>query len=83
METDTVTLPAYWASAIINGDYSGLDVGEVERCSAAVATLAAEGWSFVDCADESRFTQHYDLYDQGATCSGGDVLEYTIIRRRR
>jgi hypothetical protein len=80
METDTVTLPEYWASALINGDFSGLDVGEAERCRGAVATLAAEGWSFVGCEDEGRFTWHYALYDVGADCKGGSVLEYTIAR---
>ena len=28
MNTDTRILPAHWACPLINGDYSGLDVGE-------------------------------------------------------
>jgi hypothetical protein len=44
IEVDTVTLPAYWASALINGDFSGLESNEAERCQAAVDELA-QGWA--------------------------------------
>jgi len=77
-ETDVIELPACWASALINGDYSGLDE-EAARCMTKVAELAREGFSVVDCADEARFT-NYQLYDTEAERTGGDVLEYTILR---
>ena len=85
IEQDTITLPAFWAGALINGDYTGLDFscedgGEALRCSTAEDELAAEGWSIVSCADEPYFTWSYRLYDPGAACTGGDVLDYTIIR---
>ena len=84
METDTITLPAAWACALINGDYTGFDYSgndaEAARCEAAEAALAAEGWSIVDCAGEARFTNSYRLYDAGADFDGGDVLDYTILR---
>lgn len=89
----TVTLPAYWASALINGDYSGLkdsDPEEAKRCRAKVKELAAEGWSVegIDGQDEdgeveARFTWSYDLYDPGAGVSGGEVLDYIILRSER
>lgn len=84
METTTVTLPAYWCTALINNDYSGLDdqdPAEAARCRAVAAEYARDGWDFVDCEDEAHFTWNYDLYDHGADCRGGEVLEYTIIRR--
>ncbi len=31
IEHDTVTLPAYWASALVNGDYSSLKDWEIEQ----------------------------------------------------
>lgn len=85
IETDTVTLPAAWACALINGDYTGFDYNgadeaEAQRCEAAEAALAADGWSIVDCADEPRFTNMYRLYDAGADFTGGDVLDYTVLR---
>jgi len=87
MDTDTITLPAYWASALVNGDYSGLDGDEAARCERAENELAARGWRVVDVtrgedgeAEESRFTWSYGLYDPDAGVSGGDVLNYTMIR---
>lgn len=82
-EVDTVTLPAYWASLLINGDDSGFaDSDELARARRAMADLESAGWEIVSCDDEARFTRHYQLYDPGAECSGGEVLEYTIIRVR-
>ncbi len=80
--TTTVTLPAYWASALINGCYDSLDEAEAARCEATINQLADEGWAVVSCDDESRFTWNYKLYDTGADCDGGDVLTYTLIKRR-
>jgi hypothetical protein len=45
-----------------------------------VHALVREGRSVVDCADEARFTRNYQLYDPEAEHTGGDVLEYTILR---
>ncbi len=81
MEQDTITLPSDWASALINNDYSGLDdEAEIARCVAVETKLASEGWYIVDCEDEPRFTWSYRLYDPGANCSGGEVLDYMILR---
>lgn len=96
METDTITLPAYWSSALVNGDDSSFDMLDDEfaaRERAAVAyvldELADDGWSVVDVArnDEGEpmdpyFSRHYHWHhpDPGAGVTGGDVLEYTIIR---
>ena len=82
-ETDTITLPAYWASAIINGDYSSLeDPAEAQRCRDVVSFWAQAGWDIVDCEEEARFTWHYQSADPGADCTGGDVLDYTMIKYR-
>lgn len=86
VETDTVTLPACWASALVNGDTSSFsldDDGGVAEIAAITATeleLAADGWSVVDVADDAEpwFTWNYSAY--GGLASGGDVLEYTVIR---
>ena len=83
-EISTITLPAAWASAIINGDYSGLDYhdpAEAQRCRERVAELRGDGWDIVDCEDEAHFTWSYRLADPGADCYGGDVLEYAMVRR--
>lgn len=84
---DTVTLPAYWASALVNGDFSGLDANETKRCKAAMARLAADGWHVVDTVrdndgngEDARFTWSYWLYDPDAGCDGGEVLDYVVLR---
>jgi len=84
IETDTITLPAAWASALVNGDYTSFDYdgddAEAARCEAAEIDLANNGWSIVDAPGEPYFTWSYRLYDSGADCMGGDVLDYTILR---
>lgn len=85
-----VTAPAYWASALVNGDYSGMKEAEATRCAAFVGALAKDKTAIVDVvrdadgqAVEQRFTRAYDLYDPGATCRGGDVLDYVTYKRSR
>jgi hypothetical protein len=88
METSIVTLPAYWASALINGDTSGMDDSEIADMERELEGLSNEGWNVVDVArgddgevDEPRFTWSFGLY--GGNASGGDVLDYVIIRDSR
>lgn len=83
INVDTVTLPAYWASALVNNDWSGLTEVETVMCRAAIARLAADGWSVVSTVDddEPRFTWSYQLYCPEADCSGGDVLDYVVHKK--
>ena len=79
-EQTTITLPAYWASYIINGDDSGLEPSEREIADRAIARECGDEWSIVSCDDEPRFTWSYRLYNPEADCDGGEVLEYIAIR---
>ena len=80
LKTDTVTLPAYWASALINGDFTGIESdAEAARIEAVMDEFATKGWHIVGCEDDARFTWSYRLYDPGADCSGGEVLDYDIL----
>jgi len=80
IETDTITLPAHWACALINGDDEGLCPGEIERIDA----LLTDGWYVAsDVEDSERFTWSYRLYDPGAPCDGGLVADYVIHRSPR
>lgn len=73
MKTLTYTLPAYWASYLINGDGSGLEPGEQETID---AFLAREALDFpVDCTEEARFNRYNDAH----TGLAGDVLDYTFL----
>jgi hypothetical protein len=84
IEVDEITLPAAWASALVNGDFSGLELSypdEAKRCQLVIDALACRNESIVSTVDDSqRFTWHYDLYDKGAGVSSGTVMDYVIHR---
>lgn len=71
IKTQTYTLPAHWASALINGDTSGMEDAEEKEMD---VWLDAEkpGWC-VDCTDEAEFRRSND-----ATSLGGDCLTFTF-----
>ncbi|WP_048647514.1 hypothetical protein [Nitratireductor soli] len=74
MKTITLTAPSHWASAIINGDYSGLDEEDV---SALNSFLALQGVSFSDaltCEDAGFRWRH----DASPAVGGADCQEYTF-----
>lgn len=71
----SITGPACWASYLVNGDASGIDTTEREHADAWL--LLNEVANVVDCEDEPRFTWYYGVHDTLATCSGGDVIDYT------
>lgn len=86
LETDTVTAPAYWASALVNGDLSGMEDEEIAAMEAYFGPLKAEGWYVVGVVrdedgegQEPWFTWSFDLY--GGTAKGGDILDYVIHRQ--
>lgn len=82
IETDTVTAPSHWASALINGDESNFDYyadpedrANYERFC---AWLTANRWSVCDCG-ESYFA-HQPYVPGVGTMLSGDVLDYTVYR---
>ena len=50
IQSDTTTLPAHWALAIVNGDYSTLSSDDCRAMMEALKPLAAKGWSVVGIA---------------------------------
>jgi hypothetical protein len=73
MTTITLSLPAYWASYLINGDPSGLEPDEQEQID---AFLAREGLgSPVSCSEEASFSRYNDAH----TALAGNVLDYTFL----
>lgn len=84
IQVDEVTAPAAWASALVNGDYSGLDEEDAAALDQWLKHTLPRGWSVVDVARdeegdfEPRFTHSYAMY--GGTAQAGDVLDYVIHR---
>lgn len=69
MNTQQVTAPAAWASAIVNHDYSGLSKEETATLN---NWLLDNGLSFVDCLDCS---EEYTGRFNGLLCT---VTDYTF-----
>jgi hypothetical protein len=79
----TLTGPVYWASALINGDYSGLSTEEAARCDAWLKSELEPGESIVSTTPddaEGRFTWSFDLH--GGECAGGEVIDYTVLNTK-
>lgn len=74
IEAAEYTLPAYWASYLINGDASGIEDSDQADCDAFIASIP--GWYCASCADESHFAHRNDSGNGLA----GDVLEFTFIK---
>ena len=59
MKTETYTLPAFWASALVNGDYSGLEDDDEAHLVAWLAAHPGLG-SCLSCTEEAEFRKHHD-----------------------
>lgn len=67
------TLPAYWASYLINGDDSGIESEDVYYADKFMAENNLP--MPVSCSEESWFAHSNDSSNRLA----GDVLEYTFL----
>ena len=79
-----MTLPAYYASALVNGDISGLT--EEGKRELAKIYEWLEGGQVIDVVrdengegKEPRFTWSFKLY--GGEYEGGEVLDYVVQYR--
>ena len=67
MKTVTYTLPAFWASALINGDFSGLEDDD-ERLLNEWFEYHPELGGCLDCTDETEFRWHHDATPEVLSC---------------
>lgn len=73
MKTATYTLPAFWASALINGDVFGMgfyDLMQVDRWLDAHPDLGG----CLSCTDEPSFRRHHDAPEVKAV----DCLDFVF-----
>lgn len=76
MKTNTFILPAHWACALVNGDFSGLEDGEADELEAWQSAASAEGYGFcLDVSHEAFFCTGHDARAYVLPC---DCLEYTF-----
>lgn len=66
METETYTLPEFWASPLINGDISGLDAQELIHLGRWLNNNPQLG-GCLTCSDNSKFRSIHDAVGVLAT----------------
>jgi hypothetical protein len=74
MRAETVSLPAFLASALINGDTSGLSDFDLKWVEAAIAYCAPG--RIVSCEGEPYFTRWCELPGFTLAC---DVLDFVVL----
>lgn len=74
METSTYKLPAHWASALMNGDYTGLNEQDEEQLMRVIA--GEDLCDPVDCSDEPEFMKYHDAQPYGVLAC--DCLTFTF-----
>jgi hypothetical protein len=70
-----VTLPACWASGLINNDWSGLEFYYPEEAQRAKAWLRESELSVLSCGDESFIASYEGVLTE--------CLEYQCTTRRK
>ena len=59
MKIETYTLPAFWASALVNGDFSGLESVD-EKILDRWLDARPELGGCLSCTEEPGFRKHHD-----------------------
>lgn len=72
---ETYILPEYWASALINDDYSGMNNLDIEYLEKFISDNKSDNCRFycIGCSEQSFFSWHNDANNLGSDC-----LEYTF-----
>lgn len=73
MKIETYTLPIFWASALINGDFSGLEPGEIAILQHWLSSHPELG-GCLSCTQEAEFRKHHDAPSVLAC----DCLDFTF-----
>lgn len=73
MRTIEFTLPAHWAPALINDDYTGLSDEDETAIASFLANEPDITGDCLTCTDEPEFRRYYDA--EGLAC---DCLTYTF-----
>lgn len=74
MRIEKRILPAFLASALINGDTSGLEESDAKWLEAVYEHL--KGGHIVDCSEETHFSNYCSLPTWRL---GADMAEYTVM----
>ena len=83
LKFETFELPAFWASALINDDYSGLEDSDRVELDQFVSWMKKEygRCDAVSCADEAHFTEWHDATHLGVLAC--HAVDYTVLVKWR
>ncbi|BDG71588.1 hypothetical protein [Roseomonas fluvialis] len=82
-EIETIVAPASWATALVNDDWSGLELesADAKACRAWLAAQEHDGWRVIDVASDAEghpeepwFSWSADLH--GSSWRGAELLTY-------
>jgi len=77
IETYTLTAPAHWASALINGDYTGVD--DERECERIAAFERSVYPGMISECDAPEFLSCPALQSDTPDELAGDYCRYTVI----
>lgn len=79
MQTITMRLPDFWASALINGDISSLDNDDIMKLNNFSHFMVHNygNCNAVDCTDEPHFSKYHDATNFDVLAC--DVLDFTFF----
>jgi hypothetical protein len=74
--TCTYTLPAHWAPALANGDFTGLEDSDLKELQNVMASLGVSLCCACECNGEPEFRKYHDAQPYGVLAC--DCLEYVF-----
>lgn len=75
MEESTYLLPAHWAPALVNDDWTGLSEQDEEQLNRLL--VGEELPMAASCSEESQFTRHHDARPYGVLSC--ECLTFTFL----
>lgn len=79
IESYVVAGPQHLASALVNGDLSGLDYSGL-RDLAHYQRYLGPGAAVVSCEGESYFSRHWRIHGGRAPFTAGSLVDYIVHR---
>lgn len=80
MKTETITLPAHWASALINGDLSGYDSDDLEAIRLFTRDMVKGNGSCrcIDVTEHSDFMKYHDAEVYGVLACEASTFTFDV-----
>ena len=81
IKTTDYELPSYWASALINDDWSGLGDDEIKQINDVLGWLGLKAYFCLDVADDQGLRRCPSYYPASYGLLDGDYSTFTFQLR--